>query len=409
MNKKLMGATCLVAGTALGAGMLALPMTLAKLGLLPTLIVMVIVWFMMYYATLINLELNLRAGEGLPLGTLGRLYSGRIAQLLGSSSMLILTYSLLSAYLYGGGSIFQNFLGHLTGKTFSSGVILVLYTLGLLGLLSMTFSLVEKINRLLFIGLLAVIGVMILALLSQAHITRIPLVEEHLFHVTSWIIVLPTVFTSFGFNAVVHPLTNFCNKDPILLKRAFFWGSLIPLIVYVAWTFSVLGILHSNRPDLYQQMVTQGIEVGELIEALTRITSWNSLQILVWVLSTLAILTSALGISLGIIGIWKSEMRMNNEHARTRMDKAHIGVLVLTLFPSFLVAFFVPNAFIKALAFAGMILVSNTILLPIYLLYKSSCHHSSYFYPLLKNKSLKVISLLFGFGIVLCEIINLSK
>ncbi|WP_041404094.1 aromatic amino acid transport family protein [Rickettsia montanensis] len=66
--QKLIGAILLISGTCIGSGMIALPTVLAKLGIIPSIILMFIIWFIMYYTSLINLELNLQAGKSLTLG-----------------------------------------------------------------------------------------------------------------------------------------------------------------------------------------------------------------------------------------------------------------------------------------------------------------------------------------------------
>ncbi|MGL5626830.1 MAG: aromatic amino acid transport family protein [Candidatus Rhabdochlamydia sp.] len=70
MHKK-MGAILLIAGTCIGSGMIALPLVLAKIGLVPSILIMLLIWFIMHYTSLVNLELNLQANQGLPLGKLG--------------------------------------------------------------------------------------------------------------------------------------------------------------------------------------------------------------------------------------------------------------------------------------------------------------------------------------------------
>lgn len=408
MNKKFIGAVCLVAGTAIGAGMLALPMTLAKLGLIPTLIVLGGTWAVMYYATLINLELNLQAGKGLSLGDLGKHYGGRFSQLVGFVSMLFLGYALLCAYLYGGTSIIQSLLQKFTGDTVRFELILSLCFLALVCILRCAFSHVEKINQLLFIGLVIVIGVVIIMLVGHVQIQSLPLFTDFWQETSAWAIVLPTVFTSFGFNAVVQPLTSYCDRDPILLKRAFFWGSILPLVLYIIWTTSILGILHSHNQTLYQEILKGTIEVGKLVEALSQITSWKSLQLVVWALSLLAIITSAIGISLGVISMWESGLSKNKDHTFSHEKKTPLSLVALTLFLPFGVAFFVPQAFMKALGFAGMILVIITLILPLYLLYKAK-FSKDFFYPILQNNYLRLLSLLFGLGIIICEIFNIFK
>jgi tyrosine-specific transport protein len=78
MNKQT-GSILLVAGTCIGSGMIALPLVLAKLGIIPSAVLMLLTWLLMYYTSLVNLELNLQAGKGMSLGALGRHFSGPIA------------------------------------------------------------------------------------------------------------------------------------------------------------------------------------------------------------------------------------------------------------------------------------------------------------------------------------------
>ena len=44
MNTKLLGSSLIIAGTALGAGMLAIPMVLAQFGLLSGSLLMLLIW-----------------------------------------------------------------------------------------------------------------------------------------------------------------------------------------------------------------------------------------------------------------------------------------------------------------------------------------------------------------------------
>ena len=108
--KKLYLSMALVAGTSVGAGMLALPMVLCTLGIIPTFGLILSTWFVMYISGLLGLELNLRAGQGLPLSTLAKRYSGTIASFLSMISFIFLIYALLCAYIYGGASVLQKLL-----------------------------------------------------------------------------------------------------------------------------------------------------------------------------------------------------------------------------------------------------------------------------------------------------------
>ena len=69
--QKQTGAIILIAATCIGSGMIALPMLLVKLGIIPSVLLMLLIWSIIYYTSLVNIELNLQAGDGLSLGALG--------------------------------------------------------------------------------------------------------------------------------------------------------------------------------------------------------------------------------------------------------------------------------------------------------------------------------------------------
>lgn len=112
-----------------------------------------------------------------------------------------------------------------------------------------------------------------------------------------------------------------------------------------------------------------------------------------WVLSILAIVTSGIGVGLGLVHTLETYLKSRSMSA------------LVTVIPAYLVVSFIPGAFIKALGLAGMILVVIALLLPIYLLYRSDDRDT--FYSILKNKLLRWIMVLLSFGIMAIEIAHL--
>lgn len=401
--QKQIGSIMMVAGTCIGSGMIALPMVLIKIGLLPSIVLMLIIWGVTYYTSLISLELNLQAGHGLSLGALGRLFSGRIAEVIGTVSIKLLSYALLAVFIYGGSSVLQNLLE--SESEISLPKIETWYTLVAALVLLLPFKLIDYINRFLFIGLIIVSSILILGLVSMINFSDVPLVAENFKDVSIWRAIVPVVFTSFGFQVIFHTLTNYCNKNAKVLKRAFLWGSLIPAIVYIIWTSSVLIVVHHESPLFYEKMLLGGVEVGDLIEELSTIAKWQSVQLLVWWISLLAIVTSVLGVGVGLCDSLNAMLSKKMDNSIVR----NISASLITVFPAYIIALLVPNAFIAVLGFAGMILVVIAILMPIYLFYTIKIQNkvTFYHYSELRWNVLIVISAIIGIVIVLCEIFNM--
>lgn len=399
--QKQIGSILFVAGTTIGSGVIALPMIIAKLGLIPSILLMLGIWTLMYYTAIVNLELNLQTGKGLPLGALGKRLSGPLAGYIGTLSFTLLSYALLAVYLYGGASILQKLILQLFGVEFDFNKVVTACAFIAIAMLIWPIKYVDYINRLVFSGKCLVMAALMVGLVSSIHFHHLPLITNNLRNGSAWSTVIPVIFTSFGFQVIFHTMTNYCEHNPIMLKRAFFWGSLIPAIIYILWTSSVLIVLYHANPDFYQQVVAGKVEIGAIIKELSQVTTGRFVQALFWWISNLAVITSIIGVGLGLIDSWKSSLQSYIKNGSTR----HFLAVINTILPAYMIAALVPNAFIKVLGFAGMILVIIAVLLPIYLLQKAKVN--KLFYPELTHKSLRWISILAGLGIMACEMVNM--
>jgi len=399
--QKQMGAILLVAGTCIGSGMIALPLVLAKIGLLPSILLMIATWFIMYYTSLINLELNLQAGHGLSLGALGRYFSGKTAEWIGTVCLKLLSFSLLAVFIYGGSSILQEWIASTTGTEYAFGTIAAWYALISALFLLLPIKWIDYFNRFLFMGLLVVVAILLLSLSVTINWRDLPLFSEQPLSVSSFAALIPVVFTSFGFQVIFHTLTNYCKKDAKMLKKAFLWGSLIPAIVYIVWTCSLLSVIYQDNPPFYNQMAAGKAEVGELIQVLSSIAKWQSVQLLVWGISLLAIATSVLGVGVGLCDSLKAMLSKKVKNPQI----LNVLASLMAILPAFLVVIFVPNAFIAVLGFAGMILAVIAILLPVYLFWQLKT--KQFHYPELNIKPLIWLSVAAGILVILSELFNM--
>lgn len=395
------GAILLVAGTCIGSGMIALPMVLAKIGIIPTLFLMLIVWFFMYYTSLINLELNLQTNQGMALGSLGRHYSGKGAEWIGNLCLKLLSFSLIAVYIYGGSSILKQLILSKFGIEYPFESIAACYAVCVMMILLFPVRMIDYFNRLLFIGLISVVSILITGLTMTINWNHLPLFSAQAGDPTAWMALIPVVFTSFGFQVIFHTLTNYCHGKALPLKRAFFWGSLIPAIVYILWTCCTLSIISQDNPQFYLQMAAGKAEVGELIQELSGIAKWEAVEQLVWWISLLAIATSVIGVGVGLFDSISGMLAKGVPNTQARSLIAS----VTTVFPAYLAVIFVPNAFISVLGFAGMILAVIAILLPVYLF--RNINLQKLHYSELKWKVLIFLSVIVGVIVIICELFNI--
>ncbi len=102
MNKTL-GSTLLVAGTMIGAGMLAMPLTSAGIGFTFTVILLIALWLFLTYSALLFVEVYQTADADAGIGTLAAQYFGSTGRIIATTVLMVFLYALLSAYVTGGG------------------------------------------------------------------------------------------------------------------------------------------------------------------------------------------------------------------------------------------------------------------------------------------------------------------
>lgn len=105
MKNRTLGSIFIVAGTTIGAGMLAMPLAAAGVGFGMTLLLLGTLWALMCYTALLLLEVYQHVPADTGLGSLAARYTGRYGQWITGFSMMFLMYALTAAYISGAGEL----------------------------------------------------------------------------------------------------------------------------------------------------------------------------------------------------------------------------------------------------------------------------------------------------------------
>lgn len=355
----------LVAGTCIGGGMLALPMVLAKLGIATSMIIMIFTWLLTYYSSLISVELNLNSDKGISLGLMGRKFSGKKAEILGEISVKLLCYALLSAFICGASSIIQRLIEECTH--YQCSIISVETYLSLVTIVVLLFPIkvISKLNNMAFSCFLTIFAVLIAATLGSVDFSQIPWFTN--IEVKDAANVITVVFTSFGYQVIFHTLRDYCGRDAKILRKAFFLGSLIPTIVYMIWTGSALSVIYKTNHDFFNMITNNQVDVGGLVGELAKVSGLPGFQSLTWIMAIFAIVTSILGVGIGLA----ESLNLSLDNSIPNGNIRRFVSAAATVLPAYVVAAVMPNAFTKILGFAGAILVVIAIFLPAYLIKKA--------------------------------------
>ncbi|MBV9575717.1 MAG: tryptophan/tyrosine permease, partial [Gammaproteobacteria bacterium] len=110
MNSKLIGGILLVVGTTVGAGILALPIATAELGFWGSTLLLISCWAVMTTCAFLFLEVNLWLPAKSNVVSMAGATLGKTGQAIAWVVYLLLLYSILSAYIAGGGDLLHYLL-----------------------------------------------------------------------------------------------------------------------------------------------------------------------------------------------------------------------------------------------------------------------------------------------------------
>lgn len=362
MKNKILGSALMIAGTTIGAGMLAMPLTSAGIGFGATLALLVGLWALLTYTGLLFMEVYQTAkAQDVGVATLAEQYFGLTGRFLATFSLLVLLYALLAAYITGGGSLLSGVLPDWGESSQKIGIIL--FTLILGAFVVVGIQGVDGLTRVLFIGKIIAFVFVILMMLPKAqleNLTAVPL--DNLLIVSA----VPIFFTSFGFHVIMGSINHYLNAEMKKIRAAILIGTLIPLVAYVLWQLATHGVLSQGG---FVQLLQQDPTLNGLVKATSQITGSTVLGEMVRIFSALALITSFLGVAMGIFeGVGDLLKRVNLPNNRLILTP-------LTFIPPLIFALFYPNGFIAALGYAGLLFAFYGLILPIGLAWKARQQH----------------------------------
>lgn len=339
MNSKLIGGILLVSGTTIGAAMLALPVGTGQAGFIPSFFLLALCWLYMTFTAFLILEVNLWMEPNTNLITMARNTLGPWGAGFSWITYLFLLYSLTTAYIAVCIPLFIELSDALFGLKLPHwmGALPLIVIFGYF-VYRGTRS-VDYLNRLLMCGL-------VIAYISMVFLL-IPHVESSkLLHVDWPYLLLGTsiIATSFGFHIIIPTLTSYFKRDVPQIKKAIFFGSMIPLLVYCIWEALALGII----PLQGEYSIMQGYQTGmDGTRLLSGTLQQPSISVIAKFLSFFAIVTSFLGVSLSLTDFLADGLGIKKNQA------GKLLLYALTFFPPLFFAYTCPRAFLTALEYAG--------------------------------------------------------
>lgn len=328
-------ASFLVAGTAIGAGMLGIPLVTFQAGFLGAFFISTLVWAFMLITGLFVLEACLKMPKGASFFALSEYYLGAAGRKVTIFLFFFLYVFLIIAYLAAAGQIIRSFSEGFLQTNRSQLLALALLTTAIAVVVAKSPRFVEKVNFWLFLAMavfwLSLVSIGVKYIGSDKLLT---------FDYKFLCLPIPILFSAFGYHNVIPSLTVLLKRDRRMLRAAIIGGSLLSLAVYLYWQYLIMGILGA---DELSRAFREGLVVTTLLQKATG-------SPLVFTISQgfafCAIITSLLGVSLSLV-----DFVIDMTKKAKKISRAGASLLIFSL--AFSCVLYDPAIFEKALSMAG--------------------------------------------------------
>ncbi|AIR03252.1 tyrosine transporter TyrP [Cedecea neteri] len=390
MKNRTLGSVFIVAGTTIGAGMLAMPLASAGVGFGVTLLMLVGLWALMCYTALLLVEVYQHVSADTGLGTLARRYLGRPGQWLTGFSMLFLMYALTAAYISGAGELLAASLSQWLSTSISATSGVLMFTLVAGGIVCVGTHMVDMFNRVLFSAKIILLVVMLALMMPHIHHTNLLTmpIEKGLA-----LSAIPVIFTSFGFHGSVPSIVSYMNGNIRKLRWVFIVGSAIPLVAYIFWQLATLGAIDSAT---FTGLMAEHSGLNGFLQVVRQVVATPHVELAVHLFADFALATSFLGVSLGLFDY------LGDLFARNRKASGRLQTGLMTFLPPLVFALFYPQGFVMALGYAGVALAVLALLVPSMLVWQSRKQHVDAAWRVAGGKPL--LALVFACGIAVIVI-----
>nr|WP_063656917.1 tyrosine transporter TyrP [Candidatus Arsenophonus triatominarum] len=351
MRNLTLGSILIVAGTTIGAGMLAMPLAASGVGFPMIALMLIGLWALMSYTALLLVEVYQYNPAHLGLGSIAKRYLGLPGRVITSLSMLLLMYALATAYIGGAGVLIANSLSSWIGINISINSAIILFTIIGGTIVCIGTHSVDLINRILFIAKIVFLLIMLVVIMPNVeniNLTTMP-VEKGLV-----LSAIPVIFTSFGFHGSIPSLVSYMDGNINKLRKIFIIGSAIPLFAYILWQIATLGAIPQTT---FIGILANQSGLNGLLSAINDIVATSQVNIAVNLFMDLALATSFLGVTLGLFDYLADMFKRKN----TPFGRLQSGLL--TFLPPLVCALFF-SSFVQALTYAAVALSILALILP---------------------------------------------
>jgi tyrosine-specific transport protein len=363
---KFIGCVMMVIGSAIGAGVLAMPIQISGAGFIWSAIIMVIAWILLTITGLLVIEMSLALpSDACSFDSMATKTLGTPGKIIAWVSCLFLLCSLVAAYTAGESSLITNIIESVFHINLPHYLSAILFILALGSAVYSGTKIVDFFNR----GLFSLKGLLLIStlILTLPHINIQHLVNSHDVGRIKYLFAATPVFLHlFNFHFVVPSIRMYVGAKPKELKWIVITGTTISLIIYLLWAAAALGIVPLIGENSFTTLAQLGhpADSPDFVRIITTIMNSKITVAAINGFYNVSMTTSFLGVSLGLFDFLADGLKRPN----TRFGR--LQTASLTFLPPLAFALFYPNGFIMALNYAASYIAVLCLILPALMVYR---------------------------------------
>lgn len=382
--KKLLLSAFLVAGAAIGSGVLALPILAAGPGLINTLVFISLTFALAYWMATISIDIYSKYNDhSVNAATLAVDYFGKKGYVITTILNVLSMGSLAAAYVNAGGDLLVKTVLPMFHISMSPQIGMIIFFIFFMPAFIVGLGLISRLNGIIFtIKFLCLISGIILgtSLIKPSIFEFIPSGVKYIGAGAS------TMFCIWMMHMVLPLVLKINDWNPQKAKKAVMIGMIIPALAYIGWMMLIFSLV--SRQD-FLSLDT----IGDVMHfALSKPGVPHLITTLVGVFASITVLTAFFSIGFSLVAFVLDALKWQ-DNAKNRS----IGTALSFILPV-IVALLFPKAFVIIYQQSNMFQIAAS-LIPIAAAYKYYKEHKLSIMP-------SVIILILGSAIIIAQILE---
>ncbi len=334
----------IIVSTCIGVGILGLPLQTGQAGFVPSIVGLILCWFLMgstawimVYRLVVSREI---------ITDMAKVYEkdlGKWAKYLNSAGYILTFYGLIVAHLCGAVSIIIHLIPFLHSIPHITTIVNIIYFVLVTAVILYGMETVRKCNTFFISGLLCIFLLLIILI--------VPYTKEVNLQHTNWAnfpLQLPILITSLGFQVVIPAICKHAIELNVKRLHVFYIliiGIVIIFIINFAWLFAVIGTLPLTSPDqisivgAYNEGQPATVPIAKMLHS-------NAITFLALFFSFFVVTTSYFGLGMGFLNY------MRDLTSKYIKGSIYTDASITFIIP-LIVSILYPDLFITILNFVG--------------------------------------------------------